>query len=59
MEVSMVIAIIGCVLAIIGFFFNRKDKGEKDTETSSYKMRTDRNTAKIYIATNKRIVRKI
>lgn len=38
MEVSMVIAIIGCVLAIIGFFFNRKDKGEKDTETSSYKM---------------------
>lgn len=42
MEVSMVIAIISCVLAIIGFFFNRKDKGEKDTETSSYKMRSNR-----------------
>lgn len=38
MELSMVIAIIGCVIGILGFFYNRKDKDEKSTEESSYKM---------------------
>lgn len=38
MEVSMAIAIISVVLAVLSFFFGRKDKGEKDTENSSYKM---------------------
>lgn len=39
--VTLIIAIIGNVLAILNFFFARKDKGEKDTQASSYKMRTD------------------
>lgn len=38
MELSMVIAIIGCVIGILSFFYNRKDKDEKSTEESSYKM---------------------
>jgi flagellar biosynthesis chaperone FliJ len=38
MELSMVIAIIGCVIGILSFFYNRKDKDEKNTEESSYKM---------------------
>ena len=38
MDVTLVIAIIGCVIGVTSFFFNRKDKGEKDTQTSSYKM---------------------
>ena len=46
MEVSMVIAIIGCVLAIIGFFFNRKDKSNSEVkeeagEQSLIKFRLD------------------
>ncbi len=36
--VTLIIAIIGNVLAILNFFFSRKDKGEKDSSTSSYKM---------------------
>ena len=38
MDITLVIAIIGCVIGIMSFFFARKDKGEKDTEASSYKM---------------------
>lgn len=38
MELSMTIAIIGCVIGILSFFYNRKDKNEKTTEESSYKM---------------------
>ena len=38
MELTMIIAIIGCVIGILSFFFNRKDKDEKSTEESSYKM---------------------
>lgn len=38
MDITLVIAIIGCIIGIISFFFNRKDKGEKDTQASSYKM---------------------
>lgn len=38
MELSMTIAIIGCVIGILSFFYNRKDKDEKSTEESSYKM---------------------
>lgn len=38
MEITMVIAIIGCIIGILSFFFNRKDKDEKSTEESSYKM---------------------
>ena len=34
MELSMAIAIIGCVIGVLSFFFGRKEKGE----TSSYKM---------------------
>jgi len=38
MEISMAIAIIGCIIGILSFFYNRKDKDEKSTEESSYKM---------------------
>lgn len=38
---SMVIATIGCVISISSFIFARKDKGEKDSSASSYKMRTN------------------
>ena len=38
MDITLVIAIIGCVIGVMSFFFARKDKGEKDTEASSYKM---------------------
>lgn len=34
MELSMVVAIIGCVIGVLSFFFGRKEKGE----ASSYKM---------------------
>ena len=37
MDITMVIAIIGCVIGVVSFFFARKDKGIKDTESSSYK----------------------
>ena len=45
MNVTLLIAIIGCILGIISgvlgvvsFFLGRKDKGEKDTQNSAYKM---------------------
>lgn len=38
MDITLVIAIIGCVIGVSSFFFARKDKGEKDTQASSYKM---------------------
>jgi hypothetical protein len=38
MDVTLVIAIIGCVIGVLSFFFNRKDKGEKDNENTGYKM---------------------
>lgn len=38
MDITLVIAIIGCIIGIMSFFFARKDKGEKDTQASSYKM---------------------
>lgn len=38
MELSMAITIIGCVIGVLCFFYNRKDKNEKTTEESSYKM---------------------
>lgn len=34
MDLTMAIAIIGCIMAVLSFFFGRKEKGE----TSSYKM---------------------
>lgn len=38
MDISMAIAIIGCVLAVLSFFFGRKDKGERDNGEAQYKM---------------------
>lgn len=38
MDITLVIAIIGCVIGVTSFFFARKDKGEKDMGDSSYKM---------------------
>lgn len=38
MDISMAIAILGCVLGVLSFFFGRKDKGEKDTGEAQYKM---------------------
>lgn len=38
MELSMVIAIIGCVLGILSFFFGRRDKSVKDSGDYQYKM---------------------
>ena len=38
MELSMVIAIIGCVIGILSFFFGRKDKSVKDNGEAQYKM---------------------
>lgn len=40
--VTLIIAIIGNILAVLSFFFARKDKGEKDSSDSSYKMRSNR-----------------
>lgn len=36
--ITLIIAIISCILGILNFFFGRKDKGEKDSQASSYKM---------------------
>ena len=38
MDITLAIAIIGCVIGVTSFFFARKDKGEKDMGDSSYKM---------------------
>lgn len=38
MDLSMVVAIIGCVIGILSFFFGRKDKSTKDAGDSQYKM---------------------
>ena len=38
MELSMAIAIIGCILGVLNFFFGRKDKSVKDSGESQYKM---------------------
>ena len=38
MDISMAIAIIGCILAVLSFFFGRKDKGERDSGEAQYKM---------------------
>ena len=38
MELSMAIAITGCVIGILSFFFGRKDKSVKDNGEAQYKM---------------------
>lgn len=38
MDISMAIAIIGCVLAVLSFFFGRRDKSVKDSAEEQYKM---------------------
>lgn len=38
MDITLVIAIIGCVIGVLSFFFGRKDKGEKENENTGYKM---------------------
>ena len=38
MDLTMAIAIIGCVIGVLSFFYNRKDKTAKDTGDSQYKM---------------------
>ncbi len=38
MELSLAIAIIGCIMAVLSLFFGRKDKGEKSTGDYQYKM---------------------
>jgi len=38
MDISMAIAIIGCVLAVLSFFFGRRDKNVKDNGEAQYKM---------------------
>jgi len=38
MDITLIIALTGCVIGVISFFFGRKDKGEKDMSDSSYKM---------------------
>ena len=38
MDLTLVIAILGCVIGILSFAFARKDKGEKDTGDAQYKM---------------------
>lgn len=53
---SMVIATIGCVISISSFIFARKDKGEKDSSASSYKMRTDRNEDRLCVKTDSSII---
>ena len=53
---SMVIATIGCVISISSFIFARKDKGEQDSSTSSYKMRTDRNKDRLCVKTDSSII---
>lgn len=37
MEVTLAIAIIGCVISVFSFALNRKDKSNKDTQNNSYK----------------------
>ena len=37
MEVTLAIAIIGCVISVSSFALNRKDKSNKDTQNDSYK----------------------
>lgn len=37
MEVTLAIAIIGCVISVFSFALNRKDKSNKDTQNDSYK----------------------
>ena len=38
MDISMAIAIIGCFLAVVSFFFGRRDKSVQDTGEAQYKM---------------------
>jgi len=40
MDITLVIAIIGCIIGIMSFFFARKDSGEKKTENSSFQLGT-------------------
>lgn len=37
LTIALAISIISCVLAVISFFFSRKDKSNQDTEKDSYK----------------------
>lgn len=38
MDLSMAIAILGATVAVLSFFFGRKDKGEKNSGEAQYKM---------------------
>ena len=38
MDISMAIAIIGCVIGVLSFFFGRRDKSVKDNGEEQYKM---------------------
>jgi len=38
MDISMAIAILGCVMAVLSFFYARKDKGVKESGETQYKM---------------------
>lgn len=38
MDITMAIAIIGCIIGVASFVFNRKDKSNKDTGDYQYKM---------------------
>jgi len=38
MEISMVIAILGCVIGVLSFFYGRRDKTVKDNGEAQYKM---------------------
>ena len=38
MDLAMAIAIFSFIIALLGFFYNRKDKSNKDTGDSQYKM---------------------
>lgn len=38
MDISMAIAILGCVIGVLSFFFGRRDKSVQDTGEAQYKM---------------------
>ena len=38
MEISMAIALLGCAIGVLSFFYGRKDKHVKDNGESQYKM---------------------
>jgi len=38
MELSLAIAIVGCIIGVLSFFYGRRDKSVKDSAEAQYKM---------------------